>query len=135
MYFLIEEMIETLKADPLMAGVKVADIDDVDKMTVPMVTVSESPGQGYRFPDGKPQYIRSLYQVEAYAKQGNGKTAKQNARALISVADAILYNKYGLTQVGEATFSPYMEDRSVMRGVIRYYAVIDTKTNYIYRYV
>lgn len=135
MYFLTDEMIDTLKSDPSMTGVKIADLYDVDKMTVPMVTISESPGQGYLFPDGHPQYIRTLFQVEAYAKQGNGKSANKRARELLSAADAVLYKKYGLTQQGEAVFAPYMEDRTVVRGVIRYYAVIDTKTNYIYRYV
>lgn len=133
MYFLIEEMIETLKSDASMTGVTVAELYAVDKVGSLMVTISESPGAGYLFPDGKPRYINSVYQIEAYARQGDGKTANKRCRELLSAADAVINKRYGLTQVGEATFAPYMEDRTVMRGVIRYTSVIDTKENFIYR--
>lgn len=135
MYFLIEEILETLKSDVSMAGVKVADFYDVDKVSVPMVTVKESPGPGYLYPNGQPRVIRSLYEIEAYARQGEGKSANKRARELLSAADAVIRKKYGFTQIGQATCDPYIEDRTVMRGVIRYYAVIDTKENIIYRYV
>lgn len=135
MYFLIEEMIETLKSDPSMAGIKVAETYAVSEMKVPMVTMSEEPGQGYMYPDGKPRVIRSLYQLETYSKQGGGKTALQNARELMDRATTIINKRYGLTQFGQARFAPYMEDPSVIRGVVLYYAVIDTETDFIYRNV
>lgn len=133
MYFLIEEMIETLKSDASMAGVKVDETYSVAQMRVPMVTISEEPGDGYLFPDGNPRVIRSLYQLETYTKQGNGKTALQNARELMNRATSIINARYGLTQNGTARFAPYMEDESVIRGVVTYYAVIDTETDIIYR--
>lgn len=135
MYFLINEMIDTLKAAPSMAGVKVAETYAASEMKAPMVTVSEEPGPGYLHPDGKPRVIRTLFQVEVYAKQGNGKPATQNARELMDLATTVINTRYGLTQSGQARFAPYMEDQSVIRGVVLYYAVIDTETNIIYRYV
>lgn len=135
MYFLISELINVLKESPVLEGVKVAEAYDVTEVNAPMVSLSESPGNGALFPNGNPRLIRSYYQLEVYARQKNGKTALENARTLMSNVDEILTRQYGFTQTGESTFAPYVEDRTVIRGVVRYYALIDTKENIIYQNV
>ena len=133
MYFLINELVNALKESPLLEGVKAAEAYDVSGIDTPMVSLSESPGNGVLFPNGVPRVIRSYYQLEVYARQKDVVTALENARRLMSNADEVLTGRYGLTQMGEPVFAPYMQDRTVIRGVVRYYALIDTKENIIYR--
>lgn len=133
MYFLINELVNALKESPLLEGVKAAEAYDVAGIDTPMVSLSESPGNGVLFPNGVQRIIRSHYQLEVYTRQKDGVTALENARRLMSNADEVLTGRYGLTQMGEPVFAPYMQDRTVIRGVVRYYALIDTKENIIYR--
>lgn len=132
-----DQIIKTLQEKLTFPKVTVKDFYAVSKVTPPMVTVNELPGEGVLFPDGQPKIVRNSFQFEVYCKQqtinGTSMTAIAAAKALMLELDKILNQTFGLTQVGDVPFSPYASDQNIMRGVARYRGDIDTRTEIIYR--
>lgn len=131
-----DEIIKVLQEKLTFPKVSVRDFYAVSKVAPPMVTINELPGEGVLFPDGQPKIVRNSFQVEVYCKQASGPqvmTAIAAAKALMLEVDAVLNSEFGLTQVGDAPFAPYMADESIIRGVARYRGDIDTRTQIIYR--
>lgn len=131
------QIIKTLQEELTFPKASVKDFYAVSKVTPPMVTVNELPGEGVLFPDGQPKIVRNSFQIEVYCKQqtidGAHVTAIAAAKSLMLQVDKILNESYGLTQVGDVPFSPYASDQNIMRGVARYRGDIDTRTEIIYR--
>lgn len=132
-----DQIIKTLQEKLTFPKVTVKDFYAVSKVTPPMVTVNELPGEGVLFPDGQPKIVRNSFQIEVYCKQCTVKntlmTAIAASKTLMVEVDKILNNVFGLTQVGDIPFSPYASDQNIMRGVARYRGDIDTRTEIIYR--
>ena len=132
-----DQIISKLQQLLTFPNVTVKDFYTISKINPPMVTVDEYPGEGILFPDGQPKIVRNTYQVEFYCKaqsiDGKPTPAISCAKKLASESDKILNQVFGLTQVGDAVFSPYVQDQTVIRGVVRYRGDIDTRTEIIYR--
>lgn len=137
MIYIGDQIIAALRERLEYPQVIVKDFYSVAKVSPPMVTLNEMPGPGLLFPDGQPRIVRNSFQIEIYCSAGrvDGKavTAIQAAKALMQQVDHILNSVYGLTQVGDMIFSPYITDQTIMRGVARYRGDIDTLTEIIYR--
>lgn len=137
MIFIGDQIIESLKENIDFPGVSVKDYYAVSKLTTPLITVNELPGIPTHFFDGQPYIVRNSYQFETYGKAqtvfGKPVTAVEVAKQLMEQTDSVLNEVFGLTQVGDATFSPLPSDPTVIRGVVRYRGDIDVKTETIYR--
>lgn len=131
------QIIARLQAELTFPKVTVKDFYSVTRISPPLVTVDEMPGEGVLFPDGQPRIVRNSFQIEVYCKQqsvdGAGLTAIHAAKMLMAQTDSLLNTDFGLTQIGDIVFSPYVSDQTVIRGVARYRGDIDTKTEIIYR--
>lgn len=137
MIFIGDQIIESLKENVAFPGVSVKDYYAVSGLTPPLITVNELPGIPIRFFDGQPYIVRNSFQIETYGKaqnvDGEAVPAVEVSKTLMEQTDRILNKVFGLTQVGDATFSPLPSDPTVIRGVVRYRGDIDTKTEIIYR--
>ena len=137
MIFIGEQIIESLKENIDFPGVSVKDYYAVSGLTTPLITVNELPGTPTHFFDGQPYIVRNSYQIETYGKaqpvDGKAIPAVLVAKKLMEQTDKVLNEVFGLTQVGDATFSPLPSDPTVIRGVVRYRGDIDVKTETIYR--
>lgn len=132
-----DQIIKVLQEKLTFPRVAVKDFYAVSKVTPPMVTVNELPGEGVLFPDGQPKIVRNSFQFEVYCKQQTINSAPMTAiaaaKALMLELDATLNQTFGLTQVGDISFLPYASDQNIVRGVARYRGDIDTRTEIIYR--
>lgn len=132
-----DQIITRLQSDLTFPKVIVKDFYSISMVAPPMVTLNEMPGEGVLFPDGQPKIVRNSFQIEVYCKQqmanGIAMTAIAAAKALMLEVDAFLNSTFGLSQVGDVPFSPYVSDQTIMRGVARYRGDIDTRTEMIYR--
>lgn len=129
-----DQVIQVLQEQLTFPKVTVKDFYAVSKVTPPMVTLNELPGEGILFPDGQPQIVRNSFQIEVYCKQqGTVRTAIAAAKTLMMEVDVVLNTLFGLTQVGDVPFTPYASDQNIMRGVARYRGDIDVGTQIIYR--
>lgn len=132
-----EQIIKALQENLMVPKVTVKDFYAVSKVTPPMVTLNELPGEGILFPDGQPKIVRNSFQIEVYCRQqtidGTQVTAISAAKSLMLKVDKILNESYGLTQVGDVSFSPYASDQNIIRGVARYRGDIDIRNEIIYR--
>ena len=137
MIFIGDQIIEYLKQNIDFPAVSVKDYYAVSDLTTPLVTVNEMPGVPTHFFDGQPYVVRNSYQLETYGKAQtvNGKVlpAVQVAKQLMEQVDELLNTKFGLTQIGDASFAPLPSDPTVIRGVVRYRADIEVKSETIYR--
>lgn len=137
MIYIGDQLISRLKADIQFPNLSVRDFYSVSKVSPNLVTVDEMPGEGVIYPDGMPKIVRNSYQIEIYCKQqtidGRIVPAVEAARMLLARVDDVLIHVFGLTQVGTAVFSPYVQDTTMIRGVVRYRGDIDTRTEIIYR--
>jgi len=137
MIFVAKEIVKVLSENLTFPGVSVQEFYKVISLKPPLVTVNELPGKGVYFPDGQPRFVQNTYQIEAYCKQYLGQagnvTKLEAAQELLKELDIIIQEKFGLTQVGDVDLKPYINDPTIMRGVVRYRGIIDTKTEFIYR--
>lgn len=137
MILISDQIISKLQESITFPNVTVKDFYSISKVSPPMVTVDETPGEAVLFPDGKPKIVRNSYQIEVYCKaqsvEGKPASAISCAKQIAIEVDNILNQSFGLTQVGDASFAPYIQDQTVMRCIIRYRGDIDTRTEYIYR--
>lgn len=131
------QLIASLKENLTFPGVDVRDFYSVAKISPPLVTLNEQPGEGYLFPDGKPRIVTNTYQVETYcrAMKLEGKTLPgvEACKQLMVEVCQHLEDQYGLTQVGDASFQPYVQDGTILRGIVRFRGRIDKRTEIIYQ--
>lgn len=137
MIFIWKQVVEKLQSGLTFPKVAVKEFYSATQVVTPMVTVSESAGTPTSYPDGKPANPQNIFQIEVYCKQQavNGKTltAIQAANELCMEVNEILTSHFGLTQAGNTEFLPYESDQTVIRGVTRYYGIINEGTEIIYR--
>ena len=131
------QIIEKLQETLTFPKVTVKDFYSISKVTPPMVTLNEMPNSGVIYPDGMPKIVSNSFQIEVYCKaqkiEQKQVSAIEASKLLTQEVDNILNSFFGLTQVGEINFSPYVSDQTVMRAVARYRGYIDIRTEIIYR--
>jgi len=116
--------------------VTVKDFYAVTSILCPQLTLDELPGNDGIYLGNQPAIVHNVFTLEAYAKNmmvnGSAMTKKAAALLLISEADKVLNERFGLTMQGEITIAPYT-DATICRAVARYIAYIDTRNNTILR--
>jgi hypothetical protein len=61
-------------------------------------------------------------------------TAKESVREIMNIlVDYLQPPEYNIQRIGTPAIMPYIEDETVMMGVLRYNCVYDKETNLIYR--
>ena len=132
-----DQIISYLKENLTFPVEDVRDFYSISKVSPPLVTLNEMPGEGYLFPDGKPKIVTNTYQMEVYCKSmilmGQAVPAITACKMLMEESCQLLEDYFGLTQVGDASFQPYIQDDSILRGIVRFRGRIDKKTEIIYR--
>ena len=102
----------------------------------PMLIIDEAPGIG-AYAGNQPRIGRNIITLEAYAQDGMASgqliSKKDAAFLLLTEADRILNEKYGLTISGQAHGAPYT-DETVFRAVARYVVSVDLQTMVFYRH-
>ena len=131
------DLIATLSAATYtVSGVTVKDFYSVSSIVCPQLTLDELPGNDGIYLDNQPVIVHNVFTMEAYAKNmmvsGKPVTKKAAAMLMITEADKVLNEQFGLTMQGEITIAPYT-DSTISRAVARYIAYIDTRNNTILR--
>lgn len=125
-----DAIIETLKSAPYPLSVTVRDFYSAGKISPPLITVDELPGNEGVYLHNQPEIVTNLFTIEVYAaaKTIDGKpyNQKQLAMEIALAADKVLNEVYGLTMTGQIAVAPY-RDPHVCRVVMRYLAYIDTR--------
>jgi hypothetical protein len=118
------------------SGVTAKDFYSVSAIVCPQLTLDELPGNDGVYLENQPTIVRNVFTLEAYAKNmmvaGKPMTKKASAMLMITEADKVLTEQFGLTMQGEITIAPYT-DATIIRAVARYIAYIDTRNNTILR--
>jgi len=102
----------------------------------PAITVHEFDNSSRQVLNGEELFADLAYQIEIYAKDmmvANVPTSsKTTVKAIAGVIDTIVNSQFGFTRM-VATYAPYDKDVTVSRYVLRYSAILDTRTDILYR--
>lgn len=134
-----EDFIEMLKSSLSFPNVSVKDFYMVSTPSCPLVTVDEILSNDGIYISNQPRVIPVNLTIEVYCKQMKlyGKTVTGNyaCRILASEIDGLMNNKCTFSLMGDAYFSPYQNDQSITRGVMRYTGFYDKINDKFYRKV
>ena len=74
------------------------------------------------------------YQFTVFSRDMQDYTAKESVRQIISIIiDYLQPPEYNMQRIGAQAIMPYLSDKTVMMGVVRYNCVYDKDTNLIYK--
>ena len=74
------------------------------------------------------------YQITVYSRDMQDYIAIDSVRKMLNIIDDYLQiPRYNMQRMGSPAIIPYVSDRTIMTGAIRYSCVYDKDTNLIYR--
>lgn len=102
----------------------------------PAIIVHEFDNSSRTVLNGEEHLANISYEIEIYAKDmlvdGTPTSSKTVVKDIAGVIDDAVNEQFGFTRM-VATLVPYNKDETVARYILRYTAILDTRTDYLYR--
>lgn len=109
--------------------------DTVPKISYPLITILEIQNtENSKFTDNNGEHVSDLsYQIECCSRNTLQLEATESAMLMGKVVNDLLTGpKYKLSRVGTPSIVPIVDDKDVIRYILRYSCSIDLDTNTIY---
>lgn len=134
---LTDDIIELLGTQTYLTTVKtIAEGYPRSAPLYPAIIVHEIDNTSRQVLNGEELLANLAYQIEIYAKDmvvdSTPTSSKTVVKEIAKVIDLAVNSQYGFTRM-VATLAPYDKDTTVSRYVLRYSAILDTRTDILYR--
>lgn len=109
--------------------------DTVPKISYPLITILEIQNtENSKFTDNNGEHVSDLsYQIECCSRNTSELEATESAMLMGKIVNDLLIGpKYKLSRVGTPSIVPIVDDKDVIRYILRYSCSIDLNTNTIY---
>lgn len=109
--------------------------DTVPEISYPLITILEIQNtENSKFTDNNGEHVSDLsYQIECCSRNTSKLEATESAMLMGKVVNDLLTGpKYKLSRVGTPSIVPIVDDKDVIRYILRYSCSIDLDTNTIY---
>lgn len=138
MVTITDEIIEKLKSNEFSIPVKdVRDTYSTKSPVYPMITVEEIFNRPVLQIHGEEIQSRLDYRFEIYGRDislnGVLSTKREVVTTLGIELDELMRTTYGMKRSGSTTILPYSSDGSILRYIVTYSGIIDTRTMIIYQ--
>ena len=109
--------------------------DTVPEINYPLITILEIQNtENSKFTDNNGEHVSDLsYQIECCSRNTTELEATESAMLMGKIVNELLTGpKYKLSRVGTPSIVPIVDDKDVIRYILRYSCSIDLDTNTIY---